>query len=103
MSDRQETQPKNTVQETLAAGKADKANTHTHKQWVLRETTGGERCGGVAVDLEDVKTNASKPVNIRVVDFREESNLGRSHGILLRQEQLELVHTPCPKHKHTSA
>lgn len=31
--------------------------------------------------------------DIGMIDFSEESNFGRSHGVLLRQEQLELEYT----------
>ena len=48
-------------------------------------------------DLENIKTNAPQPVNIRMVDFRQKSHFGWSHWVLLWKEKLKLVHTPCCK------
>ena len=48
-------------------------------------------------DLENVKANAPQLVHVGVIYFRQESNLGRRHGVLLRQEQFQLVYTPCAR------
>ena len=39
-------------------------------------------------DLEDVEANAAKAVNIRMVDFCQESYLGGRHRVLLWEEKL---------------
>jgi hypothetical protein len=44
-------------------------------------------CG---LTLEDIEANAAQPIDVWVVDFGEESDLGRGHGVVIRQEQLEL-------------
>lgn len=36
--------------------------------------------------LQDIQANAAKSIDVRVVDLGEEANLGRSHGIVIRQE-----------------
>ena len=40
--------------------------------------------------LEDIQADPSKPVNIGMVDLRQESNLRRGHGVIFRQEQLKV-------------
>lgn len=40
--------------------------------------------------LQHVQTNATQSVDVGVVDFGEEANLGRRHGIVIREEELEL-------------
>lgn len=47
----------------------------------------------MSLTLENIKTNAAQPVDVGVVDFGKEANLGRSHGVVVRQEELELEDT----------
>lgn len=49
----------------------------------------------MSLTLENVKTDAAQPIDVGVVDFGKEANLGRSHGIIVRQEELELKDTTC--------
>jgi hypothetical protein len=39
--------------------------------------------------LQDIQANTSKTVDVGVVDFGQESDLGRSHGIVFGQEQFK--------------
>ena len=45
--------------------------------------------------LQHIKTNASKTVDVGVVDLGQEPNLRWRHGVVVRQEQLELEYAPC--------
>lgn len=45
--------------------------------------------------LENVKANAAQPVDVGVVDLGKKANLGRSHGVVVRQEELQLEDTTC--------
>lgn len=45
--------------------------------------------------LEDVEANAAQPVDVGMVDLGEEADLGRSHGVVVWQEELELEDTAC--------
>jgi hypothetical protein len=40
--------------------------------------------------LQHVQADATQLVNVRVEDLGEESNLGRSHGVVVWEEELEL-------------
>lgn len=40
--------------------------------------------------LEDIETDATQLVDVWVVDLGEEADLGRDHGVVIRQEQLKL-------------
>lgn len=46
--------------------------------------------------LQDIEANATKPVDVRVVDFGEEADLWRSHRIVIGEEKLELEDAACP-------
>lgn len=43
--------------------------------------------------LEDIEADTAKLVNVGVVDLGHEADLGRSHGVVLGQEQLQLEDT----------
>nr|GMC91244.1 hypothetical protein BBBOND_0401070 [Ipomoea batatas]GME06379.1 hypothetical protein BBBOND_0401070 [Ipomoea batatas] len=43
--------------------------------------------------FENIKTDPSKLINVRVVDFGEEPNLENSHWVLFRQKQFQLENT----------
>lgn len=45
--------------------------------------------------LKNVKTNATKLINVRVEDFGKESDLGRCHGVVVGQEELEVEDAAC--------
>lgn len=40
--------------------------------------------------LENIETDATQLVHVWVVDLGEKANLGRDHGVVIRQEQLKL-------------
>ena len=40
--------------------------------------------------LQDVQTDSAKAVDVGVVYLGKEADLGRGHGIVVRQEELEL-------------
>lgn len=40
--------------------------------------------------FQDVETDAAKLVDVWVEDLGEKSNLGRCHGVVVREEQLQL-------------
>lgn len=40
--------------------------------------------------FQDVKTDAAKLVDVWMEDLGEKSNLGRCHGVVVREEQLQL-------------
>ena len=42
--------------------------------------------------LEDVKTDATKLVNVRMVDLSSEENLGWNHRVFLWEEELKVKH-----------
>jgi hypothetical protein len=44
----------------------------------------------VSLTLEDVEANTAQSVNVGVVDLGEEADFGRGHGVVVREEQLEL-------------
>lgn len=44
---------------------------------------------GAPLVLEDVQADAAQPVDVRVVDLGDEAHLGRGHGVVLGQEQLQ--------------
>merc|ERR1719482_2476193 len=46
--------------------------------------------GWAPLVLQDIQTDAAEPVNVRMVNFSQEPNLRRRHGILLGQEELQL-------------
>lgn len=39
--------------------------------------------------LEDVEADTAKLVDVRMVDFGQEANLRRSHGVVIWQEEFE--------------
>ena len=43
--------------------------------------------------LEDVKTDATELVNVRMVDLSSKENLGWNHRVFLREEELKVKHT----------
>lgn len=45
--------------------------------------------------LQDIEADSAELVNVGVKDLGEESDLGRRHGIVVGQEQLELEHATC--------
>jgi hypothetical protein len=45
--------------------------------------------------LQDIKADAAQPVDVWVVDFGEEADLGRSHGVVVGEEQLQLEDAAC--------
>lgn len=47
------------------------------------------KCLDIEPTLEDVKTDAAKLVDIWVKDLGKESNLGRCHGVVVGEEELE--------------
>lgn len=49
----------------------------------------GLNCLDIEPTLEDVKTDAAKLVDIWVKDLGKESNLGRCHGVVVGEEELE--------------
>lgn len=40
--------------------------------------------------LQDIQTDTAQLIDVRVEDLGEEANLGRSHGVVVGEEQLEL-------------
>jgi hypothetical protein len=40
--------------------------------------------------LEDVKTDTAELIDIGMIDLGQEANLGRSHGVVVWEEELEL-------------
>lgn len=47
------------------------------------------KCLDIEPTLEDVKTDAAKLVDIWVKDLCKKSNLGRCHGVVVGEEELE--------------
>lgn len=45
--------------------------------------------------FQDVKADPTKLVDIGVEDLGEEADLGRGHGVVVREEELELEGTAC--------
>ena len=45
---------------------------------------------GITLTLQDVQADAAKTVDVGVVDLGEEANLWRSHGVVVREEELEI-------------
>lgn len=45
--------------------------------------------------LENIEANATQPVDVWVVDLGEEADLGRGHGVVVGEEELELEYTAC--------
>lgn len=45
--------------------------------------------------LEHIETDTTQLVNVGMENLCEESNLGRSHGVVFRQEKLEFENTAC--------
>lgn len=45
--------------------------------------------------LEHVEADSAELVDIRVVDLGEEADLGRRHGVIVGEEELELEYTTC--------
>jgi hypothetical protein len=54
----------------------------------LSATSDGHSRGRLT--LEHVEANAPQSVNVGVVDLGEKADLGRGHGVVVREEQLEL-------------
>lgn len=46
--------------------------------------------------LQDIETDATELVNIWVEDLGEEADLGRCHGVVFGEEQLELEYPALP-------
>jgi hypothetical protein len=44
----------------------------------------------VRLTLEDIETDATQPVDVWVVDLGQEADLGRGHGVVIGEEELEL-------------
>ena len=44
----------------------------------------------LGLTLEDIETDATQPVDVGVIDLGEEAHLGRRHGVVVGEEQLEL-------------
>ena len=42
------------------------------------------------VPLQDIETDTAQLVDIRVVDLGEKANLGRGHGVVVWEEELEV-------------
>lgn len=45
---------------------------------------------GGSPTLQNVQTNSTETIDVGVVDLGKEADLGRSHGVVVGQEQLEL-------------
>lgn len=45
--------------------------------------------------LQDVEANTTQLVDVWVVDLGQEANLGRSHGVVFWEEELELEDSAC--------
>jgi hypothetical protein len=58
---------------------------------ILSAGTHGGHDGG-RLTLENVETNATQSVDVGVVDLGEEADLGRGHGVVVWEEELELKH-----------
>ena len=70
------------------------------------EEDGADLQGWGPLGLQHVEADAPHRVDVGVVDGREEACLGRAHGVVVRQEELELEDTtlvwrvlgPCKLH-----
>jgi len=47
-------------------------------------------CSLHSLTFQDIKTDATQLVNVRVVDLGHEAHFGRGHRVILGQEQLQL-------------
>lgn len=45
--------------------------------------------------FQDIEADAAKLVDVRVEDFGKEADLGRGHGVVVGEEELELEGTAC--------
>lgn len=45
--------------------------------------------------LQYIQADSAEAVDVGVVDLGEEANLGRSHGVVVGQEQFELKDSTC--------
>lgn len=50
---------------------------------------------GVRLTLEDVEADATQLVDVGVVDLGKEADLGRGHGVVIREEEFELEDATC--------
>lgn len=58
-----------------------------------RQEDSSDLKGGRPVILEDIEANTTKLIDVWVEDLGEESNLGRSHWIIVGEEELEAENT----------
>ena len=49
----------------------------------------------IKLTLKDIEANAAQPVDVGVVDLSEEADLGRSHGVVVGQEEFKLEYAAC--------
>ena len=54
------------------------------------EEDGADLEGGGPLCLEDVQADAPQRVDVGVVDPRQEAGLGGAHGVVVREEELQL-------------
>lgn len=48
--------------------------------------------------LENIETDTTELVNVGMIDFGQESDLGRGHWIVIWKEQLKLKNATCMEH-----
>lgn len=51
---------------------------------------------GPSLTLQNIQADAAQTVDVGVVDLGEETDLGRRHGIVVREEQLKLEDATYP-------
>jgi hypothetical protein len=47
--------------------------------------------------LQDIQTDATQTINVRVVDLCQETDFGRGHRIIVWKEELESEDTTCSR------
>ncbi|KAI0564068.1 ubiquitin conjugating enzyme E2 [Gracilaria domingensis] len=63
------------------------------KQRLDGEQDGSNLQGWAPLVLENVEADAAETIDVRVVDAGEKANFGRGHGVVFREEELELEAT----------
>ena len=64
------------------------------KQGLDAQQDGANLQRGGPLVLQNVEANSPKLVDVGMVNFGKESDFGGGHGIIRRQEELELEHAP---------
>ena len=63
--------------------------------WYKRALYRADLKSGTPLVLQNIKTDASNAVDVRVEDFSPEEHLGWRHGIVGWKEEFSLEHAPC--------